>query len=263
MITKRPVSIMLIAIVIILIGAAGCFEQANQSGLSGDNSTPVSIKNSIPPPAPGPTENITFPKVEEGFLLAKLFDAFTGQTIRNVDVRIFSNNGISCFKAPCPTAAQEWNGKSDNDGLVLIPLKVINVYILITATGYKSGRDLNRDSEKIISNYWLIELDPDTKIDNFERRLKLIDSKTLKPLAGATLWITSNENCRPPQCSDFTFTGTTNTLGNIYYPISSIKDGNIYYPSPIKDNSWVFVNNYGPAQFPTGWVNYKVLMERE
>jgi len=226
---KGFVKIILIAVVVILVGVVGYFALVNKSG---------------------PISKIPLP--ETGTIKVKLLDAFSEQTITNTDVKIYSDNGIRCFTTPCNTEGQEWTGKSDNGGIISIPSKVINVVTTITATGYKSGRDLNKDSEKIASNNWLIELDPDSKIDNFERRLKLIDSQTQKPLSNTTLWTTNSQNCRPPQCSDYSFTGTTNTQGNVYYQISSIKD-----------NSWIFVNNYKVVKFPTGWVNFKVILERE
>jgi hypothetical protein len=47
-------------------------------------------------------------------------------------------------------------------------------------------------------------------------------------------------------------TRTTNTLGNIYYPISLLgHDG------------WIFITGYKAAKFPTGAVNYKVVFEKE
>lgn len=185
----------------------------------------------------------------------KLVDAFSGQSISNTDVRIYSENGIRCVTAPCSTEGQEWLGKSDSQGIILVPSKVINVVTGITATGYKSGRDLSKDAERLSSNSWLIELDPDSKIDNSERRIKLIDSQTQKSLPNITFWVVNNQNCRPPQCQYFSFTGKTNSIGNAYYPISSIaKDIDI---------SYVFVSGYKFAKFPAGWVNYKVALEKE
>lgn len=226
---KGFVKTVLVAVVVILVGIAGYFALINKSG-------PVS----------------TIPLPETGTIKVNLLNAFSGQTISKADVKIYSDNGIRCFTTPCNTEGQEWTGRSDENGVISIPSKVINVVTTITATGYTSGRDLDKDSEKIDNNNWFIELDPDSKIDNFERRLKLIDSQTQKPLANTTLWITNNQNCRPPQCSDYGFTGTTNNQGNIYYQISSIKD-----------NSWVFVNSYKVIKFSTDWVNFKVILEKE
>lgn len=187
-----------------------------------------------------------------GTINVKLLDAFSGQIISNTDVKIYSDNGIRCFTTPCNTEVQEWIGRSDNNGIISIPSKIINVVTTITATGYKSGRDLNKDSEKIDNENWSIELDPDIKIDNFERRLKFIDSQTQKPLSNTTVWIINSQSCHPPQCLDYSFTGVTNSQGNIYYQVPSVKN-----------NSWVFVNNYKAVELPMGWTNVKVILEKE
>jgi len=222
------IKIILLTLVVIFVGIAGYFALINKSG-------PVS----------------KIPFLKTGTIKAELLDAFSVQAISNTDVKISSDNGMRCFTTPCNTEGQEWTGRSDDDGIISIPSKVINAVTTITATGYKSGRDLNKDSEKIDNNNWLIELDPDNKIDNFERRLKLIDPQTQKPLSNISLWITNSQNCQPPECSDYSFQGTTNKLGNVYYPISAVKD-----------NSWIFVNGYNSKEFPTGWVNYKVVLEK-
>lgn len=198
-------------------------------------------------PSQSPSNNVS-----EKITKIKLLNASSGQIISNTDVRIYSDNGIRCITAPCNNERQEWTGKSNNEGIILVSPDITNVVTTITATGYKSGRDLSKHAEKIDNNNWLIELDPDNKIDNAERRLKLIDSQTQKPLVNTTIWITNSQNCHPPQCSDYVFTGTTNSQGNIYYKTSSIKD-----------SSWISVDNYKVAKFPTGWINFKVFLEKE
>ena len=218
----------------ILIFLAGVFIVTGYFVLAKKTSLPIPFLNSI--------------------IQVKLIDAYSGQLISNVDVRIYSDNGIRCFTTPCNTEGQEWNGKTDSNGFISIPSKIINQSTGITAIGYKSGRDLGKDSEKITKYDWLMELDPDSKIDNFERRFKLIDSQSQKPLTNISMWITNNQNCKPPQCSDYSFSGNTNLIGNIYFPISSISG---------KDNTWIFVNDYKPAKSPSGWVNFKVILEKE
>ncbi len=215
-------------------------------------------RQSIPTPVPGsstPTST-PMPASKSGTIKVKLVDALSGQTISDTNVKIYSDNGVRCIQAPCPTEGQEWTGKSDSDGIVVVPSGVINAVTNITATGYRAGRDLNADSEKITSNDWSIELDPDSKDYILERRLKLIDAQTQKPVANIPMWIVRNENCRPPQCSDYGFTGTTNALGNVYYPIRSI---GVQY----QNTSWVVANGYKPAKYRLGWGNYRVVLEKE
>lgn len=142
---SKSLFIMLTTVAILFFNLAGCFNATNGGGI-------------VPTSIPSTTDNATLPKIKEGFLSVKLLDAFTGEPICNVDVKIMSDNGIRCIRAPCPTDAQEWNGKSDDNGLILVPLKILNVITTITATGYKTGGDLNEDSEKITDSYRQIDL---------------------------------------------------------------------------------------------------------
>jgi hypothetical protein len=208
----------------VLVGVAGHFLLVNVS--RADTSDPASIK-------------------------VKLVDAFSEQIISDANVEIHSDNGIRCIQAPCDTGGQDWTGISDHDGFIYVPSKAINAVTSITAAGYRSGRDLNKDSEKIADHDWVVELDPDSKVDRFERRLKLTDSQTQKPLSDITMWITNDQNCQPPACSDYSFKGTVNHLGNVYYPLSAVKD-----------NSWIFIDGYRSKKLPDGWVNYKVVLEK-
>lgn len=187
-----------------------------------------------------------------GSVKVKLVDAFSGNIIPDADVKIYSDNGVRCFTTPCNTEGQEWNGKSDGDGIVIVPKKVINEVTTITATGYGSGRDLNRYADKITDSEWTIELDPDYKTDNFEKRLKLVDSISGEPLRDVSVWMTNNVSCHPPECSDYIFSGTTNALGNFYY-----------HPSVIRDNNWIYVDGYKPAIYRSGGANRTISLDKE
>lgn len=236
---KRFANIVLVVLVVVLIGVAWYFAFNSSSG------TNALITALRPQSSPSPSS-------QSDILKIKLLDAFSGEAISRVDVRIYSDNNIRCVTTPCDTEGQEWAGKSDAEGIIRVPTEIINRVTTITAEGYASGRDLTKDSEKIDNSNWILDLDPDSKIDNFERRLKLIDSQTQKPVSNTTLWITSSQNCRPPQCSDYVFTGTTNNLGNVYYQTSSVKS-----------NSWVSVDSYKVVELPIGWVNFKVILDKE
>lgn len=183
----------------------------------------------------------------------KLVDADTARIIINRKVEIHSDNGIRCIKAPCPIDEKEWKGTTDNEGIIYFPKETMNTSTTITAEGYKSGRDLQADIDKISENYWTIELDPDIKIDNFERRVKLIDSITLKSLPDTAFWFINDVRCLPPQCSRFVQKGVTNSLGNYYYQIAKINN---------PEKTYVYVPGYRPVNFPQGWVNYKVVLEK-
>lgn len=185
------------------------------------------------------------------FVKVKLIDAYLEKNIALTDVNILSDNGIRCVAAPCPTNTQKWSGKTDKNGLVEVPQNIINSETNVSAEGYKNARNLFDDSEKI-DNIYILELDPSSKIDSSERRLKIIDSTTNKPINGVSVWITNSPDCRPKNCNDYSFTEKANGLGNIYYPLNSVKF-----------DSWVYVEGYKVTKKPNGYKEYKVLLEKE
>ncbi len=98
------------------------------------------------------------PVTQNGIIKVKLLNALSKQAIANTDVNIYSDNGIRCITTPCDTDGQEWKGKSDNNGVIVIPMGIINEVTNIAATGYEAGRDLVKDSQKISNNDWVMEL---------------------------------------------------------------------------------------------------------
>ncbi len=154
----------------------------------------------------------------------KLIDAFTAEPIANTDVKLYSDNGILCIAAGCDTEGQEWGGHSDNSGLVVVPAKYMNKVVHVTATGYsKSGGSLS--SSKKEWGVWHVELEPDTKIDNGERLVKLLDRENGKPLKDLFVRVSIQEDCYSPVGGSILFTGKTNALGNMYYPVSIYREG--------------------------------------
>jgi hypothetical protein len=99
-----------------------------------------------------------FPVTQNGIIKVKLLNALSKQAIANTDVNIYSDNGIRCITTPCDTDGQEWKGMLDNNGVIVIPMEIINEVTNIAATGYEAGRDLVKDSQKISDNDWVMEL---------------------------------------------------------------------------------------------------------
>jgi len=77
----------------------------------------------------------------------ELIDARTGKPIAGAGVRIWSDNGIRCSRAPCPTNGKEWKGKSNAAGVVKLPDGFIQLATNVTVSGYDS-RNLSPDAQK-------------------------------------------------------------------------------------------------------------------
>lgn len=95
------------------------------------------------------------------YFSVKVIDASSQKPIVNTTVDIVSDNGIRCIKAPCPTDTKKWSGKTNMDGVISVPSKILNTVTNISVNGYRS-RYLSNSTEKTGNNYSLI-LDPNSK----------------------------------------------------------------------------------------------------
>jgi hypothetical protein len=57
----------------------------------------------------------------------RLVDAATGRPIADSEVEVYTDNGIRCVTAPCPTDGLTWRGRSDAQGVVAVPKSAVNV----------------------------------------------------------------------------------------------------------------------------------------
>ena len=95
-------------------------------------------------------------------LRLKVIDGATKKPISNTVIEIYSDNGIRCIKAPCPTNGIKWAGKTDGRGVVKVPGRVRQRSMTISAVGY-GGKDLTRESKKAAAGVWVIALDVDSR----------------------------------------------------------------------------------------------------
>jgi hypothetical protein len=65
-----------------------------------------------------------------------IIDKSTTKPIANRSIVIASNNGIRCIKAPCPTNNQNWQGRTDRQGVVFVPQSAIQASTRLTVKGY-------------------------------------------------------------------------------------------------------------------------------
>ena len=162
----------------------------------------------------------------------QLFDAWSGQRIANADIKVESNNGIVCRKAPCPNNAKQWLGRSDNAGRVIIPRAVLQFHTYVS-TELHEGADL-KEAVPGASDTWVIELFPKRLNDEGEagaRGYKLIDARTGKPLVNTSVRI------------KFPRTGAldtkTNSLGYVFFPFERA-----FRPSFAEPKAWVTAAGY-------------------
>lgn len=108
-----------------------------------------------PPPAAQGTRDAARKKAD---LRLRVIDGATGKPLGNTAVEIYSDNGIRCIKAPCPTDGVRWAGRTDARGFVKVPGRVRQRSMAISVAGYR-GKDLTRESKKEAAGVWVIALD--------------------------------------------------------------------------------------------------------
>jgi hypothetical protein len=111
-------------------------------------------------------------ETKEDMIKIKLIDSLTKNPISDVNVTIYSDNGIRCIRAPCPTEGQEWIGKSDGKGVIFIPSSLVNNVITIDIGGY-SGKNIQNDLKNLTVSNLEIYLDSDSTYE-LKRKCKWI-----------------------------------------------------------------------------------------
>lgn len=157
----------------------------------------------------------------------QLLDVRTTKPIANSDVEVWSDNGVRCNVAPCPTNGKAWNGKSDARGHVVIPRSFIQETTVLSTPGHDGkSLELAAGSPPTL----VVELVPKDPNNTGlpERAFKLFDAATNKPLdgVGARVELGSTERLETK----------TNALGYIFIPLEKAM--------PVLDDTWVVASGH-------------------
>lgn len=179
----------------------------------------------------------------------KLLDAYSGGIISNSDVEVYSDNGVRCFRAPCPTNGKQWRGRSGADGYVVIPTDILQQSTSISTPAYRGGKDLIGGSELDMDGAWVVELIPNHTFDSSGLHLqhrKLVDAESNRPLINTQVRISfgAGENHE----------GKTNSLGYIFFPHNKVD---------LEKGDWVVVSGYRRMKINYGWVNYRMKLDKQ
>lgn len=101
--------------------------------------------------------NISFAGTHPNKLKLLVIDKATKKPLANKSVSIYSDNGIRCIQAPCPTNGKNWKGKTDKHGYLMIPDNIRQASMTIEIAGYEAN-ELNRSARKLGKNSWKIVL---------------------------------------------------------------------------------------------------------
>ena len=195
-------------------------------------------------PQQTPDSQSSILQVKSETVRVKLLDEFSGEVIPNSDVKVSSDNGIRCFRAPCPTNGKQWSGRSDTNGYVVIPTNILQWNTDISTPAHRGGKDLIKGSEQDLDGAWVVELIPNHTFDSWPSsyRLKLVDAENNRPLINTHVDISFAEG--------ESLEGKTNSLGYVFFPVARM-DG------------WVVVAGYKRTEINWGWVNYELKLKRQ
>ena len=84
-------------------------------------------------------------------------DKKTGKSLAHKAVQIYSDNGVRCIQAPCPTNGKNWTGKTDRRGYIIVPNEIRQKSMTLTISGF-NGEELNRSARKLSKDSWVIAL---------------------------------------------------------------------------------------------------------
>jgi hypothetical protein len=113
----------------------------------------------------------------------RLLDAVSGGPIANAEVELWSDNGIRCVQAPCPTNGQQWSGRSNAAGQVMFPTSALQAVTAVKTPDHEG--DLIGDSEPANGGGWTAELFPRDSSGSAPHPVKLIDGRSGRPIANA------------------------------------------------------------------------------
>lgn len=190
--------------------------------------------------APGPTATV------------QLIDVSTGHPVRNAALRLVSDNGIRCARAPCPTNTRIWKGRSDTAGFVQIPTREIQSSTQIE-TELLTG-DLIEDSEAASDTVWIAALLPVNSSyagpPGPPRPLRLIDGTTSRAVADAD----ASFELRRTGETKVLFKARTNDFGYVFLP-NDLPEGAL-------QSTWVLVSGYRATHVDFAWAAHRTRLER-
>ena len=119
-------------------------------------------------------------------VMLQLVNAVSVEPIKDSRVSIYRENATRCIRAPCPSDAASWEGRTDADGRVAVPAEVIRSMRKVGAAGLRG--DLDADSGLQVGA-GIVELLPARRNAAQTLYRKLVDANTGKAIANAPVRI--------------------------------------------------------------------------
>jgi hypothetical protein len=178
----------------------------------------------------------------------RLLDAVSSGPIANAAVELWSDNSVRCVQAPCPTNGQEWAGRSNAAGQVVVPTSAVQAVTSVRTPGHEG--DLIGDSEPADGGGWTVELFPRDSSESAPHPIKMIDGPSGRAIANAPVRI----EFRTDAGRWDSVKTTTNALGYVFVPFRVVVAA--------AEQTWVVVPGYQRAQLDFAWARRKTKLDR-
>ncbi len=101
--------------------------------------------------------------VQHPDLRVRLIDRRTRAPLRRRAVTVYSDNGRRCLRAPCATNGEQWDGRTDTTGMVVLPGRLRQESMHLWADGYSMRIDLLDSAVRRSADSWVVALRRDRK----------------------------------------------------------------------------------------------------
>jgi hypothetical protein len=182
-------------------------------------------------------------QVQPGTLRVELVDVVSATAIPDVPVEVFSDNGIRCMRAPCPTNGRTWRGRADSAGRVRIPTTVLQATVSLRTPGHFG--DLVADSEPDGAGGWIAELFPDDSASTAPHAIKLIDARSGRAIANARVRLDFRARAGGRESRQ----AVSNSLGYIVVPLEVVARS--------AEDTWVTVPGYRRTRLDFAWARHR------
>ncbi len=91
-------------------------------------------------------------------LAARIVDQRTRGPLRLRTVTMYSYNGRRCLRTPCTTNGEQWEGRTDSAGVVILPARLRQKSIHLWVEGYSLRVDLHATAVRRSADSWDVAL---------------------------------------------------------------------------------------------------------
>ncbi len=175
-------------------------------------------------------------------LRVQLVDALSAEPLADAPVQVWSDNGVRCIRAPCPTGARSWSGRTDAGGWLRLPRTALQAASSVETPAHAG--DLIEDS-RLAGDGWVAALFPADSTGVGPRPVLLVDGRD-RPIANASVEIDYGRVGK--------VTARTNALGYLLVPFAAV--------ARAPDDTWVVAPGFRRTRLDFAWARRRTVLHR-